>query len=376
MKITKKHVGTGIVIVIGLYLFLHYFTNILSGLGIVLAAASTLILGVIIAYVLNIIMSFYEKKLLNRVPTKKCNGWKRVCSILMSICTIAIIVVLLVRLVVPELKNCIEVLFAGIPELFNQLRALAEEYPVVAGVLPEDFLSGGGQSFNMTEVMDKISTWATSGAAAEASSVVLKYVSGAISGILTFIMALIFALYILGGKETIKGQFHKLMDTYMKPTHKERFLYVLGTFNDSFHNFVVGQCMEAVIIGVLCIVGMLIFRFPYAVMIGALVGCTALIPIAGAYIGAVVGAIMILTVSPVKALLFIVFIVVLQQLEGQLIYPKVVGTSIGLPGIWVFATVVFGGALCGIQGILFGIPIVAGCYHLLRDDIRRRQLKK
>lgn len=152
---------------------------------------------------------------------------------------------------------------------------------------------------------------------------------------------------------------------------------MMGVFNDAFHSFIVGQCMEAVILGCLCVVGMWILRFPYATMIGCLVGFTALIPVAGAYIGAIVGGFMIFTVSPFKALLFLVFIVVLQQLEGNLIYPKVVGASIGLPGIWVLAAVTVGGGVLGIGGMLLGVPLAAGLYQLIRSDVgtRKKQQK-
>ncbi|MBQ3223969.1 MAG: AI-2E family transporter, partial [Clostridia bacterium] len=129
----------------------------------------------------------------------------------------------------------------------------------------------------------------------------------------------------------------------------------------------------AVILGVLCFLGMLIFRFPYAAMVSALVGCTALIPVAGAYIGAIVGAFMIFTISPLQALFFLIYLVVLQQLEGNLIYPRVVGQSIGLPGIWVLSAVTIGGGLFGIPGMLIGVPLAASAYQLLREDMQRRQ---
>ena len=138
----------------------------------------------------------------------------------------------------------------------------------------------------------------------------------------------------------------------------------MRVLNQSFHSFIVGQCTEAVILGLLCMGGMLLLRLPYAAMIGCLVGFTALIPIAGAYIGAVVGAFMIFTVSPVKAVIFIVFLVALQQLEGNLIYPRVVGSSIGLPGVWVLAAVTVGGGVLGIGGMLLGVPIAAAIYQL------------
>ena len=145
--------------------------------------------------------------------------------------------------------------------------------------------------------------------------------------------------------------------------------YVSGILNSCFRSFIVGQCIEAVIIGVLCTIGMLIFRFPYATMVGALIGFTALIPVAGAYIGAIVGALMILSVSPIKALLFLIFIIVLQQLEDNIVYPKVVGSSIGLPGIWVLAAITVGGGVMGIAGMLLGVPLFAAAYRLLKDDV-------
>lgn len=145
----------------------------------------------------------------------------------------------------------------------------------------------------------------------------------------------------------------------------------LSVLDVCFHRYIVGQCTEAVILGMLCIVGMLICQFPYAVMIGTFIGFTALIPVAGAYIGAGAGAVMILTQSLVKALFFLVFIVVLQQLEGNLIYPRVVGKSIGLPAIWVLAAVTIGGSLMGIIGMLIGVPVAAACYHLIREEINR-----
>ncbi len=155
----------------------------------------------------------------------------------------------------------------------------------------------------------------------------------------------------------------------------ERLILVAQTAHKTFSSFIVGQFTEAVILGLLCTVGMMIFRFPYAAMTGAVVGVTALIPIVGAYIGAAVGAFMILTVSPFKAALFLLFLVVLQQLEGNLIYPRVVGTSIGLPGMWVLAAITVGGTLLGIPGMLLGVPTAATVYKLLGFSVNER-LKK
>ena len=207
------------------------------------------------------------------------------------------------------------------------------------------------------------------GGAAQAA---FSTVSSAVSFIAGFVISLIFSLYLLSGKERLGSQFQRLLRAYLPEQWNERLGHVLTVCDGCFHKFIVGQCTEAVILGLLCIAGMTLLRFPYAVMIGTLIGFTALIPVAGAYIGAFVGAFMILTVSPLKAIGFLVFIVILQQLEGNLIYPKVVGTSIGLPGVWVLATVTVGGAVGGIGGMLLGVPLAASAYQLLRGDVNRR----
>ena len=220
----------------------------------------------------------------------------------------------------------------------------------------------------MTEVMSVVASGV--GGVAQAA---MGAVSATVSGIAKFLIALIFAIYLLMGKETLGKQVNRLMDNYLLTSWNETIRYIVRVFDNSFHKFIVGQCIEAVVLGVLCILGMSLLRLPYAMMIGTLIGFTALIPVAGAYIGAGVGAFMILTVSPVKALIFLIFVVILQQLEGNLIYPKVVGSSIGLPGIWVLAAVTIGGGLIGIPGMLLGVPTVAAIYQLLKNNLNKKE---
>ena len=206
-----------------------------------------------------------------------------------------------------------------------------------------------------------------------AVTAVVSAVSSVFSVVVTTLLSLIFSAYLLASRDRLSRQLHRLGRAYLKPAWRARLRYVLGVVNNCFHSYIVGQCIEAVILGVLCALGMLLFRFPYAGMIGALVGFTALIPVAGSYIGAFVGALMILTHSPLQALLFLVFLVVLQQLEGNLIYPRVVGSSVGLPGLWVLAAITVGGSLMGVLGILLSVPVAASLYRLLRDDLARRE---
>ena len=192
-----------------------------------------------------------------------------------------------------------------------------------------------------------------------------------LSVVVNIVIGLIFSLYVLIEKEKLGAQCRLLIQTYL-PAIADKIFYVTDVVNDSFHSFIVGQCIEAVVLGGLCVVGMLLCGFPYAVMIGVFIGFTALIPIAGAYIGALVGAVMILTVSPIQALQFLLFVVVLQQVEGNLIYPKVVGESIGLPGIWVLTAITIGGGVLGVGGMLLAVPIFAAVYRLIKADVQKR----
>ena len=214
------------------------------------------------------------------------------------------------------------------------------------------------------------------GASPVLANVYLHYVLGSIgSMVVTFVVALIFAIYLLAGREKLFAQFQTLAKTYLKETWYRRTALVLSTAHDTFSRFIVGQCTEAVILGALCTAGMFLFRFPYAAMVGTLIGATALLPVVGAYLGAFVGAFMIFTVSPLQAVGFLVFIAILQQIEGNLIYPRVVGSSVGLPGIWVLCAVTIGGGLSGIIGMLFAVPLTATVYKLIRQDVRKRQAK-
>ena len=292
-----------------------------------------------------------------------------VCMLLAFLSLIGI-VALIIGIVVPELINCIKHLFAEVPAAVMNLLEYLEKNDALAQyvIVVEEYLVE-----NFSGMEDKL----VSGARSLLSGVggimgsVASAVGSVFSGIVTLLVAIIFSIYILLGKEKLGAQSRRIISTYLQKQSK-RIFYVIDVLDDSFHNFIVGQCTEAVVLGVLCMVGMWIFRFPYAMMIGVLIGFTALIPIAGAYIGAGVGAFMMLTESPLTSVLFLIFIVVLQQLEGNLIYPRVVGSSIGLPGIWVLAAITVGGGLMGVVGMLLAVPITAAIYKLVQTDVRRR----
>lgn len=368
-KELKKYSG----ILVGLfllYLAIHYWNAVVDAAAMALSAAVPLVVGCVIAYILNILMTFYERHYFPNAKSKIVQKSKRVACMLLAFVSLLGIIALIIGIVVPELINCGKHLFAQVPVVVEDTLGMLEkdenlaEYALTLETyLPKDWSAW----------QDKLMSGAKavlSGFGGVMSSVV-SVVSSVFSGMVTFLVALIFSIYLLLDKEKIMAQAKRVISTYL-PGANTKIFYVLGTLNDSFHRFIVGQCTEAVVLGVLCMVGMVILGFPYAIMIGVLIGFTALIPVAGAYIGAGAGAFMILTESPLKALLFLLFIVVLQQVEGNLIYPKVVGNSIGLPGIWVLAAITIGGGLMGIFGMLLAVPVVATIYRLLREDMNKR----
>ena len=352
-----------------LYLAIYYWGSAMNVLGLVIGAAMPIITGFVIAYILNILMSFYEKYYFRKSKSEFVKKSKRAVCLIAAILSLVGIVVLLIHLVIPELISCIQLLISDIPPA---IEALLKNETIVE-LLPKDIYKELA-AIDWQSYISQFVQFVTSGLGSTVTTLV-SAVSSVFSRVINWFIAFIFAIYFLLGKEQLVGQCKRVMNSYVPQKAVEKINYVTTVLNDCFHKYIVGQCIEAVILGGLCIFGMLIFRFPYAAMIGTLIGFTALIPVAGAYIGAIVGFIMILTVSPIKAVLFIVFIVVLQQLEGNLIYPKVVGGSLGLPAVWVLAAVTVGGSLMGIFGMLLGVPIAAALYRMLRDDVRRRECK-
>ena len=346
-----------------LYLLIHYWSLLAGVLSGVLRAAAPLFLGAVIAYILNILMSAYERKFFPNSQKEAVIKLRRPICLVGAFLTLIAIVVLIVSLVVPQLVSCFRLIFAELPGFIERTLIMVEEW----GILPEDIMTALESidwRSRIGQIVELVST-----SLGSVVDVLYAAISSVFSVLVTSLVGLIFAVYVLVSKENLRRQWLKLTGRYLPEIWHKRLNYVLATVNDCFHRYIVGQCLEAVILGVLCAVGMWILRLPYAAMVGALIAFTALIPVAGAYIGAGVGAFMILTVSPVKALVFLVFILILQQLENNLIYPKVVGSSIGLPGIWVLAAVTVGGGILGVGGMLLGVPIAAALYRMLRDDV-------
>lgn len=361
MKLDWKTCFRAGVSLFALYLCIIYWLPLAGLAGKVVGAAMPLLIGCVIAYIINILMSFYERHYFPASKDRSVIKSRRPVCMLAAFVTVVLIVVFLVRLVLPELVNCIELLVAQVPGALDSFFKWLES----KGALQEELLAQLS-SVNWRSKLEQIAGALTAGIGS-----MVNVVSTVFSGIVTALFALIFSIYLLLGKETLGAQFHRLMKRYIKAGIYEKLCYLLTVLNDCFHKYIVGQCTEAVILGSLCTLGMALLRLPYATMTGAVIAFTALIPVAGGYIGAAVGAFMIFTVSPMKALVFLVFVVILQQLENNLIYPKVVGSSMGLPAIWVLAAVTIGGGVMGVPGMLIGVPLASAAYRLLREDVNR-----
>lgn len=290
-----------------------------------------------------------------------------VCIILSLLLVIGILG-LVMGLVLPELAGAFAVIAESVPVYYEKLVAwlmtYSDKFPVI-----EEYING--LQLDWSQITKNLVMYATSGVGGIFNSAI-SVVSVVVGGIVNFVIALIFAIYLLAGKEKLSAQLKRVLEAYLSEKKRAQLAQMVAVADNTFSSFIVGQCTEAVILGSLCTIGMWILRFPYAPMTGAFIGVTALIPVAGAYLGAGVGAFMIMTVDPMKALLFLIFIVCLQQLEGNLIYPKVVGSSVGLPALWVLAAVTVGGGINGIFGMLLGVPIAATLYKLIGMDVRKK----
>lgn len=356
-----------------LYLCVHYWDTLAALLRGIFAATTPLIIGFFVAYFVNILMSFYEAHYFVKSKSRAVKASRRPICMLLAFSSLLFILICVILLILPELSSCVQLLGKELPVAWNEAMTWIEE-----NVDPErwnqltSFL--GDSSWNWQAITQKVVNWFVSGFGGVMGTMT-AVIARTFSTMVTFLVSIIFSIYLLVGKERLLGQIGRVSRHYLRPSWYRRLRYLFEVLHNSFRHFIVGQCMEAVILGALCTLGMYIFRFPYANMVGTLIGFTALIPVAGAYIGAGVGAFMIFTASPVQALFFLLFIVILQQLEGNLIYPRVVGASIGLPGIWVLAAITVGGGILGVGGMLLSVPLAATLYQLLRDDMTEQRLR-
>jgi predicted PurR-regulated permease PerM len=354
-----------------LVLFLLYSKDMISALCFLVEILKPFIYGAIIAFILNIPMSGLEKGLFQKRNGKCAGKLKRPVCMLLSILLILLIVSIIVVIVIPQLTSSISEIGKKIPifmeHMQEKLDYVTENNPFLAEQLGEFKIA----EIQWDSVIEKVTNFLTNGAVGMLSST-FTMVGSIISSVVDGIVSFVFALYILAQKEKLQSQAQRILTAYFPGKIVKKVRKVCGLLYENFRNFITGQCLEAVILGTMFVVSMSILRLPYAVVIGILIGMTAIIPIVGAFIGCVVGIFLILIENPVQAVIFLILFFVLQQIEGKLIYPKVVGNFVGLPGIWVLFAVTIGGSLFGILGMFAFVPLVSTGYSLLRDDVNRR----
>lgn len=374
-----------------------------------LSILSPFICGLAIAFILNIFMRFYEEKLFktkkkrknnskeitqseknnqsNNIMTKASNNvinktnlekenkqnkdnknGKRVVSIALSIITIVAVVTIIMLLIIPQFVEIIKNLIINMPTYLESLKDwaidLTQRVPEINNFIQNIQIDTEALKNGLMNISKGV------------LDVTINQVSGLVSGIVNFFIAIVFAVYILANKEGLKVQAKEFIYARIPEERADYILKVSRLARDSFRSFLTGQAKEAVILGVLCTLGMLILGIPYAGPVGALTALTAFIPIVGAFIGGFVGAVLIVAIDPIKALIFIIFIIVLQQIEGNLIYPHVVGKNIGLPSIWVLVAITIGGSLFGIMGMAIGLPILSIIYAIVTENTNKKLQEK
>ena len=331
------------------------------------------VLGGAIAFLTNVPMSFLEKKIFEKVKKKNkiVRKLKRPISLILTIVLVVGVIALVMFGVIPQLTRTMGNLVTSINDFIPQMQSWIGE-----------FFHNNQEIMNLVDQIefdaDQAIKWGISllgNGAGNMMNTTMSAVGSIVSGVATFFIAFSFACYILFQKEKLHIQIRKVFFAFLPRQKADAFLKVCSLTYRTFANFLAGQCLEAVILGSMFVVTLSILRMPYALLIGILIAFTALIPIFGAFIGCAVGSFLIFMVSPQQAILFVIVFLVLQQIEGNLIYPHVVGESVGLPSIWVLAAVTIGGNLMGIVGMLVFIPLLSVLYTIFREFVYLR-LKK
>lgn len=346
-----------------LILALVRFDELRGFAGTVLNVFRPLFIGFAIAFVLNRPCQFFLRLYRKALPDRAA----RPLAVVSSYVALIAVITGIFSFIIPQVASSIELFVSNLGGYIAHLQTWVN---ALLGKLDMEYL----QSLDFSGLYDILRQVGNAALDAVSNAVpqLFTLTSGLISVVVTGMLALVFSIYMLSGQETLLGQLRSLTKAYLPEKIRTPLHQVAALTADTFTHFVSGQVLEACILGSLCFLGMLLLRLPYPPLVGVIVGVSALIPVAGAYMGAVVSALLLVMVSPVQAFIFLVFLVILQQIEGNVIYPRVVGTSIGLPGIWVLTAVTVGGGLLGFLGMLIGVPIASVLYTLLKGDVRRR----
>lgn len=366
MKLNKKDIRLLILYTVLLVFGFIYIKEIFSILRYIIKIFMPFIIGIMIAFVLNVLMGVIENKWFRKLNWHK--NTKRGISLTLSLLIVIGFFIILMLLIIPNLQDTIVIFANNIPDYLSNLKELLLKLNVSDNVINDimETLSNLGDTAKEYVLNN-------SGKVIEAT---FGIASNVLNAFVNVFIGIVFAIYFLIDKEKISRQFNNIMKAYLPNKSCKKIVDIAELSNRVFANFVSGQCLEAIIIGVLCFFGMIILRLPYAGAISVLVGFTALIPVFGAFIGTIIGAFLIFMVNPLQAVIFVIFIIVLQQLEGNLIYPHVVGKSVGLPGIWVLVAVTVGASINGVLGMLLSVPVASIIYSILKTDVNLKIKKK
>lgn len=357
---------------VAFYTVVQNLPAVALGLGWLLRILAPFLLGGAIAFVLNVPMRAIERHLFPH--SRKGRGLRRPLALVLTLVAVLGVLTLATSVIGPGVADAVMTIVRQVPAALDrcreQLETLASYLPLLEESLTELELKLPWNDWYAAAV--EFAKNLGTGLVSSGSGLI----GGVVSGVSTFVIGLIFSFYLLMQKEKLSGQVRQILYALLPLRWADRTLEVLRLTNRTFSSFLSGQCLEAVILGTLFVVSMTLFRLPYALLVGVLISLTALIPIVGAFIGCGVGALLIAVTDPWKALFFIVLFLILQQIEGNLIYPHVVGSSVGLPSIWVLAAVTLGGKLMGILGMLFFIPLCSVLYALFRSFVKDRLAEK
>lgn len=375
MKLDKRNILKILFIIfvsVLFYAFTKNYKDILMLLRNIISAFSPIIIGLCVAFVLNLPMSACENAI-DKIKSKRFEFLKKIkrpLSIILSVIFVGLILTVFLMLIIPEIKKTAIVVAAQLPDYMDKLNDFISSYSENFA-LPYDI----SEKVDWNNISSNIITYIKDYGSALIDKTI-GITSGIFSVAVNIIIGLVFSVYVLSSKEKIGKICKKMLYSILKKEQTDTILRVSKMTSSVFSKFVAGQCTEAMILGMLCYIGMSIFNLPYSVMISSLITLSALVPIFGAIIGTAMGAVMICFISPMKAIWFVVFIIVLQQFESNLIYPRVVGKSVGLPGIWVLFSVTIGGNLFGIIGLLTAVPVCSVLYCLLREFTDRQLSEK
>lgn len=342
-----------------------------TALGFLSGILSPFLLGAALAFVLNVPMRFLERKVLAKA--KISAKLRRICSLLLALALVVAVLIVLAFVVVPQLAETVAELGVTIKDAVDRFLVWAQvqfaNNPQIVQFLQT--LTIDWQGINWEGILSTVVNFLKNGAGDMLSSTI-SVARNLVSAVGTFFIAFVFSCYLLLQKEKLSLQCRKALYALLRKDHADTVVRVCALSNRIFSSFITGQCTEAVILGGMFFLAMSVLRMPYALLVGCLISVTALLPIVGAFVGCGVGAFLLLMVNPVQALIFVVMFLVLQQVEGNLIYPHVVGNSVGLPSIWVLAAVTVGGSLMGVVGMLVFIPLVSVVYTLFREFVYKR----